>query len=89
MLEGWLSWEWESTQQAYYTFTHSRRTGKRWLIQLIKKLWSIAWDLWEHRNGILHKQDNLVSDAELQRTNLRVSSLYLSSLSVTFVPIVH
>jgi hypothetical protein len=28
LLKGWLSWEWEFTQQAYYTFTNTRRTGK-------------------------------------------------------------
>jgi hypothetical protein len=28
--------------------------------ELIKKLWQIAWDLWEHRNGVLHKQTNMV-----------------------------
>jgi hypothetical protein len=77
MLEGWLSWEWETTRQAYYLFNQSRRSGKRWTIQLLKKLWGIAWDLWEHRNGILHRKDNLfVSANALWITNLRLSSQY-------------
>ena len=29
-----------------------RRSGRRWLTALIKKLWQVAWDLWEQRNGI-------------------------------------
>ena len=28
-------------------------TGKRWLSQLILKLWEVSWDMWEHRNGVL------------------------------------
>jgi hypothetical protein len=54
------------TQQAYYTLIKSRRIGKRWVVALIKKMWDIAWDLWEHRNGILYQSTNVVSDAELQ-----------------------
>lgn len=54
LFSGWLAIEWESCQQAYLTFIHSRKPGKRWVTQIIKKLWNIAWDLWEHRNGILH-----------------------------------
>lgn len=76
LLYGWFSWEWEAMQQAYYTFSNSRRTGKRWLIQLIKKLWNVSWDLWNHRNGILHKQSNLVSEDVEHRNDLRISSLY-------------
>ncbi len=38
ILEGHLSFEWEASQQAYLTFTRSRRTGQRWVTQLIKKL---------------------------------------------------
>jgi hypothetical protein len=45
LLEGRLSFEWEACQQVYLTFIKSRRTGKRWVVQLIKRLWDIAWDL--------------------------------------------
>jgi hypothetical protein len=66
--EGWISVEWSSAQQAYYTLMKSRRTGKRWVISLIKKLWDIAWDLWEHRNGILHNATNLVFRSQTENT---------------------
>ena len=32
----------------------SRRSGLRWTVALIKKLQGIAWDMWRHRNGVLH-----------------------------------
>jgi hypothetical protein len=82
--EGWLSIEWALAQQAYYSLIKSHRTGKRWVVSLIKKLWDIAWDLWEHRNGILHEDTNLVSDAELRTIdrNIRNSFLHLRSISL-------
>ena len=39
-------------QPARQSCDYSRRSGKRWLSLLILKLWDIAWDLWEQRNGI-------------------------------------
>ncbi len=54
LFEGWLACEWAAVQQSYYTWFCSQRTGRRWVSLLICKLWDTAWDLWEHRNGILH-----------------------------------
>jgi hypothetical protein len=59
-LEGWLCLEWAALQQAYLDLLGSRRIGKRWVTELIKKLWQIAWDLWEPRKGSLHENINRV-----------------------------
>jgi hypothetical protein len=56
-LEGFISKEWGEQQQAYYVSKNSRKTGYRWTVALILKLWNIAWDLWSHRNGYEHKND--------------------------------
>jgi hypothetical protein len=32
---------------------------------LIRKLWQVAWDLWEHRNGFLHEADNNLVDQQV------------------------
>jgi hypothetical protein len=54
--------EWRYAQEKYLTRTKSFRFTRRWLSALIRKMWQIAWDLWEHRNGYLHnKGDNLIS----------------------------
>lgn len=54
-LNSWRFGEWAQAQQAYYLLIKSRHTGKQWVVALLKKFWDIAWDLWEHRNGILHE----------------------------------
>jgi hypothetical protein len=54
-LEGCPVLGWQETQQRFYTWIGSGgRTGARWLPQVIHKAWDVAWDQWEHRNGILH-----------------------------------
>ncbi len=35
--EGWLVMEWTEAQQAYYHLIKSKRSGKRWTVELIKK----------------------------------------------------
>mgnify|MGYP003519673277 CR=1 FL=1 len=56
--EGCIAKEWEQVQDAHYKWCRSRKSGRRWTIALIQKLWDVAWDLWEHRNGIVHAKEN-------------------------------
>lgn len=60
-LERWVHKEWHLTQQWYFNTIQSCRTGKQWTIALIKKLWDVAQDLWQHHNEVLHHRNNLVT----------------------------
>mgnify|MGYP003460263465 FL=1 len=64
-IEGCPSHGWRESQQQYYEFLRSRKTGLRWLSALIRKLWQVAWDMWEHRNGVLHHKEQ--GQAALER----------------------
>jgi len=55
--EGCPAKGWEEAQQEYYLWIQSKRTGLRWLSALIRKLWDLAWDMWDHRNQILHDRE--------------------------------
>jgi hypothetical protein len=57
--EGCIATRWEHVQDAHYTWCRSRKSGRRWTIALIQKLWDVAWDLWEHRIGIVHAKEIL------------------------------
>jgi hypothetical protein len=57
VLEGCLSSQWAEHQSLYLQSLGKKTSGYRWLTALIRKLWDIAWDLWEHRNGIEHHND--------------------------------
>ncbi len=47
-----------------------------WTAELVKKLWDIAWDLWEHWNGVLHEQQNVVSSGQLHALDRKVSEAF-------------
>jgi len=57
VIEGCLSTYWMDTQQQYFASIKKRRSSLRWITQLIVKLWDVAWDLWEYRNDVEHKND--------------------------------
>ncbi len=71
LLEGRLSMEWSGVQQRYYDWLGSRKTGRRWVVMLIRKLWQVAWDQWEHRNGFVHDQPSTTLPAQTRRAAIR------------------
>ena len=73
-LFGFTAIEWQQSQQQYYQRLGSKRTGKRWVSALIRKLWDIAWDLWDHRNKQLHSPGKLdeYEDTDLLNAQTRV-----------------
>jgi hypothetical protein len=83
LLEGWLSSSWADTQQAYLSSIRSRRSGRRWLISLIKKLWDVSWDLWDHRNGIMHRNAQQLQSADLIQLDCSVTHAYQDLIQCT------
>jgi hypothetical protein len=59
-LEGLPTKSWQEAQKIYFLRIGSLRSPKRWVISLIQKLWEVAWDMWEHRNGILHDKEQSI-----------------------------
>ena len=59
-LWGFISTAWIDAQDCHLKHINSKKTGKRWLAALIKKLWMVSWDMWRFRNGILHSQSNSI-----------------------------
>jgi hypothetical protein len=78
---GFWSIHWESIQSAYLLSIKSKITIKRWITALIRKLWDIAWDMWDHRNQLLHHRDtgqlvvtlNLNIEAQYQLDNSQLT----------------
>lgn len=54
LIERCMDIGWIEVQAMYYKAIGSQRSGSRWTVAVIKKLWDVAWDMWEQRNGFLH-----------------------------------
>jgi hypothetical protein len=75
--EGLLLSDWRDAIQEYHRKLSSTKSPKRWISALIRKLWLIAWDLWEHRNGYLH-------DKEVTLLTQQVDSAISDQFSIGF-----
>jgi hypothetical protein len=51
-LMGRPSVRWRDVQHQYYEWLQRRNTGKAWLQALVKKVWEVSWDMWDHRNEV-------------------------------------
>jgi hypothetical protein len=75
--EGCTAKAWEEHQQAYYDWCRTQKSSRRWAIALIQKLWDIAWDLWEHRIGIVHSQENAETLHNMASVDSNIRSQFL------------
>jgi hypothetical protein len=82
-LEGAVLKAWAAKQQEYYDWIRRRNTGKRWITTLIKKLWEISWNMWEHRNGELANPECAASLREHERLDILITDEFddLSTLA--------
>ena len=53
-IDGCFSYEWAKVQQEYLDWMGSRKSGKKWVANLICQLWDLQWNTWMHRNSVLH-----------------------------------
>jgi len=45
--DGWLSIEWQLQQEQIWKQLRSHKSSWQWTAKIIKKLWNVAWDMWE------------------------------------------
>jgi len=81
-----VSIEWREIQHQYYVFLKSRHTRCRWVVELLKKLWDVSWDLWEHRNSVLHEAESRPAIRDVRQIDLTISSLFQSLNSYEPIP---
>ena len=75
LVESLIPQLWVSHQNQFYYKHEKLRNGKRWATQMILKLFDIAWDLWEHRNGIVHSTN---INLQLEQVNAEVAAAILN-----------
>jgi tRNA A37 N6-isopentenylltransferase MiaA len=81
-MEGGILHEWAAKQQEYYDWLQCRNTGKRWLTNLIKKLWEISWNMWEQRNGELKNPASPAALREHARLDAAIAQEYTDTIQL-------
>ena len=58
---------WTDVQHRYFEWLQRINTGKSWVLALIKKVWEVSWDMWDHRNKV---RANTITRADLREIEL-------------------
>jgi hypothetical protein len=66
ILEGCIGTHWKQQQALYYKRIQSKKGHDQWAVRVIRKLWMIAWNMWENRNKKEHEEDKLRESEMIQ-----------------------
>jgi hypothetical protein len=68
-IEGYRAKEWRLCQHNYLHQIKSQRSSLLWTSRVQRKIWLIAWDMWEHRNNFLHNDGKTMHSIEMTALN--------------------
>lgn len=68
--------DWAKIQATHFEHIGSRRCPKQWTAQLAEKLINIIYDMWSHRNEVLHKADNIVTEKIHKELNSTIKTIF-------------
>ena len=73
---GLLCVQWKPAQEDYHRRVGSRKSAQKWVATLATKLIELTYNMWKHRNDILHNNDNVIRDQEHQTLNDHIEYIY-------------
>jgi len=73
VLFGFTSTAWERFQSSHFKAIRSRRSSRRWVAALIRKLWDVSWDLWNYRCYQLNKESDPEAEQALRALSTCIS----------------
>lgn len=56
-IDGFQAIHWRTAHQLYLDQSQSQKSSMKWKSIVQRKIWQIAWEMWEHRNSVLHNND--------------------------------
>ena len=81
---GFFCSDWVKLQTTHLQQLGSRQCAKKWATQLAGKLIYIVFDMWDHRNEILHKKENSISEQKHEELNRMIEQIYFDLPNSTF-----
>jgi hypothetical protein len=63
-IEGFWASDWRECQTVYLRERQSQRSSALWISKVQRRIWEIAWQMWQHRNNILHNNGKTIHTQE-------------------------
>ena len=85
-MEGLIAKEWIGIQTTYINRVQNKQNPARWAKELIKKLWMMSWDMWESRNGEVHRNSIVRKEIIITQLNKEVRDTHAMGRTNNFLP---
>ena len=72
-IEGFWSSTWRKHQEEYLKSIKTQRSALLWASRLQRRIWQIAWTMWEHRNNILHSDGKTIHQYETKLVDQEIN----------------
>lgn len=79
-VDGFWSTGWRILQQRYMTNIKDKRSALLLMSKTQRKIWHVAWSLWEHRNDILHNEGDKEHKKAVEDQNILVLEEWATGL---------
>jgi hypothetical protein len=73
-IQGFLSLQWRVCQAEHLIRTKSKKSAILWMSRFQKRLFQIVWDLWDHRNKLLHGAGDRMHPTSLRNIDEDIQS---------------
>lgn len=73
LIQGFINNGWRTLQTEHMENNNSKKSPLLLMAKLQRKIWHIAWKLWEHRNDILHNRGGRAHRQEIEDTNTAIT----------------
>ena len=72
--------EWRLHQAEHMKAIRMRRCPLLWMARLQRKIWEIAWTMWEHRNNTLHNDGTTFHQHEMRAVDSAIVTEWTNGL---------
>jgi hypothetical protein len=79
-IEGYWSKEWRKCQSEYLQRLKSQKSSLLWISRVQRKIWMIAWEMWEHRNTKLHNDGTTIHIYETDALNHEINQEWTTGI---------
>lgn len=69
VFDGFLARSWRAHVQTYFSTIDNAKSSMLWMSRLQNRIWRIPWEMWSHRNNILHHEESTLHQHELVAVN--------------------
>jgi hypothetical protein len=72
LIEGFWATEWRQCQTEHLQSINSRKSSILWISRTQRKIWEIAWKIWEQRNTVLHNNGESIHRHEMRALDMEI-----------------